>query len=138
MTLETMWRRYRSLLDSELSFSNYRERFALLLSCEEHQMQLDIRNYDMEVSYSLLLLGQVGFQNKNFDVVVTESIFCYQNIFSFELGLSLFLDRLNLAQLFLREQSAGPHDPPVARRSRARNHHDDPETSWCALLSARQ
>lgn len=84
MTLETMWRRYRSLLDSELSFSNYRERFALLLSCEEHQMQLDIRNYDMEVSYSLLLLGQVGFQNKNFDVVVTESIFCYQNIFSFE------------------------------------------------------
>ena len=56
----------------------------MLLSCEEHQMQLDIRNYDMEVSYSLLLLGQVGFQNKNFDVVVTESIFCYQNIFSFE------------------------------------------------------
>ena len=47
--LESMWRKYRTLLDSEVSSSNYRERFALLLSCEEHQMQLDIRNYDMEV-----------------------------------------------------------------------------------------
>ncbi len=48
--LEAMWRKYRTLLDSELSPKNYKERFALLLSCEEHQMQLDIRNYDMEVS----------------------------------------------------------------------------------------
>ena len=47
--LEAMWRKYRTLLDSDLSPSNYKERFALLLSCEEHQMQLDIRNYDMEV-----------------------------------------------------------------------------------------
>ncbi len=48
--LEAMWRKYRTLLDSDLSKNNYKERFALLLSCEEHQMQLDIRNYDMEVS----------------------------------------------------------------------------------------
>ena len=47
--LEAMWRKYRTLLDSDLSRNNYKERFALLLSCEEHQMQLDIRNYDMEV-----------------------------------------------------------------------------------------
>ena len=47
--LEQMLRKYTTLLESELSSSNYKDRFALLLSCEEHQMQLDIRNYDMEV-----------------------------------------------------------------------------------------
>ena len=47
--LEQMLRKYMTLLESELSSSNYKDRFALLLSCEEHQMQLDIRNYDMEV-----------------------------------------------------------------------------------------
>ncbi|KAL2103238.1 hypothetical protein ACEWY4_000106 [Coilia grayii] len=38
----------KALLESQLSFGNYCERFQLMLQLEEAQMQLDIRAYDME------------------------------------------------------------------------------------------
>ena len=37
----------RDLLKGGLSASNHHERFSLLLHCEEVQMHVDIRNYDM-------------------------------------------------------------------------------------------
>jgi hypothetical protein len=41
---------YKAILGSSLEQGNYFKRFSLLLHCEELQMELDIRNYDMEVS----------------------------------------------------------------------------------------
>ena len=41
---------YKAILGSALEQGNYFKRFSLLLHCEELQMELDIRNYDMEVS----------------------------------------------------------------------------------------
>ncbi|ELU10411.1 hypothetical protein CAPTEDRAFT_205801 [Capitella teleta] len=38
----------RSLLEAPMSMKQYAKRFSLLLHIEEHQMQLDIRRYDME------------------------------------------------------------------------------------------
>ena len=43
---------YKAILGSALEQGNYFKRFSLLLHCEELQMELDIRNYDMEVSNS--------------------------------------------------------------------------------------
>jgi len=40
--------RCRDLLERSLEVSNYRERWELLLHCEEKQLELDIRHYDME------------------------------------------------------------------------------------------
>ena len=40
---------YKAILGSALEQGNYFKRFSLLLHCEELQMELDIRNYDMEV-----------------------------------------------------------------------------------------
>ena len=36
------------LIEAPLAYDNYFKRFSLLLHCEEQQMKLDIRNYDME------------------------------------------------------------------------------------------
>ena len=41
---------YKAILGSALEQGNYFKRFSLLLHCEELQMELDIRNYDMEVT----------------------------------------------------------------------------------------
>ncbi len=41
--------RSKKLLESKLELKNYAERLKFLISCEEHQMDIDIRNYDMEV-----------------------------------------------------------------------------------------
>jgi hypothetical protein len=40
----------KNLLSDGLTSDNYAERFKLLLDCEEHQMNIDIRNFDMNVS----------------------------------------------------------------------------------------
>ena len=40
----------QKLLGQKLSLDNYKDRFRFLLACEEHQMNIDIRNFDMEVS----------------------------------------------------------------------------------------
>ena len=39
----------RELLKEQLTLENYKSRFQFLLSCEEHQMNIDIRNFDMQV-----------------------------------------------------------------------------------------
>ena len=36
-------------LKSRVSAKAYKAKFQMLLQCEEHQMEYDIRNYDMEV-----------------------------------------------------------------------------------------
>ncbi len=41
---------FRSLLESDLGFHNYMERFDLLLYLEEDQMRLDIKRYNKDVS----------------------------------------------------------------------------------------
>ena len=46
---EDLRRKYQNLLESSLSATNYKERFKFLLQSEEHQMNIDIRSYDMEV-----------------------------------------------------------------------------------------
>ena len=42
----------RELLKEQLTLENYKSRFQFLLSCEEHQMNIDIRNFDMQVKAS--------------------------------------------------------------------------------------
>lgn len=42
--------RSQELLGQKLSLDNYTDRFQFLLNCEEHQMNIDIRNFDMEVN----------------------------------------------------------------------------------------
>ena len=44
---------YKATLGTPLEQTNYFKRFSLLLHCEELQMELDIRNYDMEVSETI-------------------------------------------------------------------------------------
>ena len=41
-------KQFKAILEAGLNHSNYFKRFSLLMHCEEHQMELDIRNYDME------------------------------------------------------------------------------------------
>ena len=53
---ENVLKKYQALLESPLTASNYRERFKFLLQCEEHQMNIDIRNYDMEVWFILVFV----------------------------------------------------------------------------------
>ena len=50
---------YKAILGSALEQGNYFKRFSLLLHCEELQMELDIRNYDMEVSKDLIIFAPV-------------------------------------------------------------------------------
>ena len=47
--------RSQELLGQKLSPDNYKDRFQFLLSCEEHQMNIDIRNFDMEVNVTSYL-----------------------------------------------------------------------------------
>ena len=42
-------KRSTKLLESNIEMKNYADRFKFLISCEEHQMNIDIRNYDMKV-----------------------------------------------------------------------------------------
>ena len=49
-TAKEMLTKCRRLLESPISENIYAERFKLLLQSEEHQMNIDIRGYDMEVS----------------------------------------------------------------------------------------
>ena len=44
--------RSKKLLESKLSLENFVEKFQFLIYCEEHQMNIDIRNYDMKVGFS--------------------------------------------------------------------------------------
>ena len=44
-----MLERCRETLESPLDENTYRDRFQLQLQAEEHQMNIDIRGYDMEV-----------------------------------------------------------------------------------------
>ena len=46
---EKLLKEYQTLLESPLNASNYSDRFRFLLQCEEHQLNIDIRNHDMEV-----------------------------------------------------------------------------------------
>ena len=46
---EEILNNYKVLLGAGLNNENYYKRFEMLMHCEEHQMELDIRNYDMEV-----------------------------------------------------------------------------------------
>ena len=55
---------YKAILGSALEQGNYFKRFSLLLHCEELQMELDIRNYDMEVI-------NFALKNYNFAILVT-------------------------------------------------------------------
>jgi hypothetical protein len=57
--------RSENLLKEKLSLKNYRERFKLLISCEEHQMKIDIRNFDMKVTIWLFNL-EITFDLKRF------------------------------------------------------------------------
>ena len=43
--------RSKKLLESKLSLENFVEKFQFLIYCEEHQMNIDIRNYDMKVGF---------------------------------------------------------------------------------------
>ena len=43
--------RNQDLLNSILTRKNFGERFFLLLACEEFQMRIDIRSFDMTVRY---------------------------------------------------------------------------------------
>ena len=52
------------LLKEKLSLKNYWERFALLLACEEHQMSIDIRNFDMKVNKLLLNIFHFDIKEK--------------------------------------------------------------------------
>lgn len=42
--------RYQDVLNSGLTLRNYADRFLLLLACEEFQMRIDIRSFDLTVS----------------------------------------------------------------------------------------
>jgi hypothetical protein len=40
----------RDLLKQQLTIQSYMSQFRFLLSCEEHQMNIDIRNFDLQVN----------------------------------------------------------------------------------------
>ena len=54
--------RFHDILNSVLTLKNYNDRFDLLLSCEEFQMRIDIRSFDLMVtSFTVLKLNFVSF-----------------------------------------------------------------------------
>lgn len=55
----------KDLLEESLTSSNFKRKFQFLLHCEEHQMEIDIRNYDMKeatmtLTNKLLVLSVPG------------------------------------------------------------------------------
>ena len=52
---------YKTILERPLDHDGYFKRFSLLMHCEEFQMELDIRHYDMEVNHVLKIFSKVHF-----------------------------------------------------------------------------
>ena len=59
---EELLKKCQALIETSLNEENYKDKFTFLVQCEEHQMNIDIRNYDMEVWNEMFKIQCFKFQ----------------------------------------------------------------------------
>ena len=62
---EELLRKCQALIETSLNEDNYKDKFKFLVQCEEHQMNIDIRNYDMEVFKGIFKIHQFKAAKNN-------------------------------------------------------------------------